>query len=48
MAVLGRHVERPAPWLVAHLCMFLYLFFGIVAYAIAVWLDPTRPSAFAT
>ena len=30
-----------APWLVvACLCMFMYLFFGIVAYAIAVWLDP--------
>ena len=35
-----------APWLVvACLCMFMYLFFGIVAYAIAVWL---HPSAFAT
>ena len=33
-----------APWLVvACLCMFMYLFFGIVAYAIAVWLDPNSP-----
>ena len=33
-----------APWLVvACLCMFMYLFFGIVAYAIAVWLDPDSP-----
>ena len=33
-----------APWLVAAcLCMFMYLFFGIVAYAIAVWLDPKSP-----
>ena len=33
-----------APWLVAAcFCMFLYLFFGIVAYAIAVWLDPNSP-----
>lgn len=33
-----------APWLVvACLCMFMYLFFGIVAYAIAVWLDPYSP-----
>ncbi len=33
-----------ASWLVvACLCMFLYLFFGIVAYAIAVWLDPNSP-----
>lgn len=23
--------------------MFMYLFFGIVAYAIAVWLDPNSP-----
>ncbi|MFQ7392372.1 MAG: hypothetical protein ACLRM9_03055 [Collinsella aerofaciens] len=38
-----------ASWLVvACLCMFMYLFFGIVAYAIAVWLDPTRLSASAT
>lgn len=43
-AVLGRNVERPAPWLAAAcFCMFLYLFFGIVAYAIAVWLDPNSP-----
>lgn len=33
-----------ASWLfVACLCMFMYLFFGIVAYAIAVWLDPNSP-----
>ena len=33
-----------APWLAAAcFCMFLYLFFGIVAYAIAVWLDPNSP-----
>ena len=33
------------PWLFAAcFCMFLYLVFGIVAYAIAVWLDPIRPS----
>ena len=33
-----------ASWLVvACFCMFLYLFFGIVAYAIAVWLDPNSP-----
>ena len=33
-----------ASWLfVACLCMFMYLFFGIVAYAIAVWLDPYSP-----
>lgn len=33
-----------AKWLiVACLCMFMYLFFGIVAYAIAVWLDPKSP-----
>ena len=32
------------PWLIAAcFCMFLYLFFGIVAYAIAVWLDPNSP-----
>ena len=31
-------------WLfVACLCMFLYLLFGIIAYAIAVWLDPYSP-----
>mgnify|MGYP004458070587 CR=1 FL=1 len=29
--------------LVACFCMFLYLVFGIVAYAIAVWLDPNSP-----
>ena len=29
--------------LVACLCMFLYLLFGIAAYAIAVWLDPDSP-----
>ena len=29
------------PWLaVACVCMLLYLFFGILAYAIAVWLEP--------
>ena len=33
-----------ASWLVvACLCMFMYLFFGIVAYAIAVCLDPNSP-----
>ncbi len=33
-----------AKWLiVACFCMFMYLFFGIVAYAIAVWLDPKSP-----
>ena len=33
-----------APWLVAAcFCMFLYLLLGIVAYAIAVWLDPNSP-----
>lgn len=32
------------PWLlVACLCMLLYLVFGILAYAIAVWLDPKSP-----
>ena len=32
------------PWLFAAcFCMFLYLVFGIVAYAIAVWLDPESP-----
>ncbi len=32
------------PWLVvACICMLLYLFFGILAYAIAVWLDPHSP-----
>lgn len=32
------------PWLlVACLCMLLYLVFGIIAYAIAVWLDPVSP-----
>lgn len=32
------------PWLVvACLCMLLYLIFGILAYAIAVWLDPKSP-----
>ena len=32
------------PWLFAAcFCMFLYLVFGIVAYAIAVWLDPDSP-----
>lgn len=32
------------PWLVvACVCMLLYLFFGILAYAIAVWLDPKSP-----
>lgn len=31
-------------WLfVACLCMFMYLVLGIVAYAIAVWLDPNSP-----
>ena len=31
-------------WLFAAcFCMFLYLVFGIVAYAIAVWLDPESP-----
>ncbi len=31
-------------WLFAAcFCMFLYLVFGIVAYAIAVWLDPDSP-----
>ena len=31
-------------WLfVACFCMFLYLLFGIIAYAIAVWLDPHSP-----
>lgn len=33
-----------APWLIAAcFCMFLYLIFGIIAYAIAVWLDPYSP-----
>ena len=33
-----------ASWLfVACLCMFMYLVLGIVAYAIAVWLDPKSP-----
>lgn len=33
-----------APWLVAAcVCMLLYLIFGILAYAIAVWLDPKSP-----
>lgn len=33
-----------APWLVAAcFVMFLYLVFGIIAYAIAVWLDPNSP-----
>lgn len=32
------------PWLaMACFCMFMYLFFGIIAYAIAVWLDPHSP-----
>lgn len=32
------------PWLVvACICMLLYLIFGILAYAIAVWLDPNSP-----
>lgn len=32
------------PWLVvACICMLLYLVFGIIAYAIAVWLDPKSP-----
>ncbi len=32
------------PWLaMACFCMFMYLFFGIIAYAIAVWLDPYSP-----
>ena len=31
-------------WLfVSCFCMFLYLLFGIIAYAIAVWLDPHSP-----
>ncbi len=33
-----------APWLiVACLCMLVYLLFGIIAYAIAVWVDPESP-----
>lgn len=33
-----------APWLVAAcVCMLLYLIFGTLAYAIAVWLDPKSP-----
>ena len=33
-----------APWLIAAcLCMLMYLFFGIIAYAIAVWVDPESP-----
>lgn len=33
-----------APWLIAAcLVMLLYLVFGIIAYAIAVWLDPNSP-----
>ena len=32
------------PWiLVACLCMVLYFVFGVIAYAIAVWLDPDSP-----
>ena len=34
---------RPGWLLIACLCMFLYLLFGIAAYAIAVWLDPNSP-----
>lgn len=41
---MGAMSRVQAPWLVAAcLCMFMYLFFGIVAYAIAVWLDPKSP-----
>lgn len=41
---MGAMSTVQAKWLiVACLCMFMYLFFGIVAYAIAVWLDPKSP-----